>query len=162
MPLAQRLHRGIVRRASSAVRRKHRALHLAAYVCVWPVASFATPAIEWSLLGAQRTKKRVGLSADGIFGLDYFTYNYPPSPSPFIADGYIQGCVTPGPACELATTPVPSTWLLLLGGLVGLGFLLIAGRRQALVLSQPPDQSTDFGEAASRRCFYVRRSCCSA
>jgi hypothetical protein len=25
-----------------------------------PVASFATPAIEWSLLGAQRTKKRVG------------------------------------------------------------------------------------------------------
>jgi hypothetical protein len=67
-----------------------------------------------------------GVSPAGIFGLYYGTYDYPPSPpAPFdLFDAYVQGCVTPGPACSsVAATPLLSTWLLLLSGLVGFGFV---------------------------------------
>lgn len=68
-----------------------------------------------------------GMSADSIYGGDYtFVYEDPPLG---LTEGDPQGCVTPGPACGLASTPLPSTWLLLLGGLVGLGFFAYRGAK---------------------------------
>jgi len=93
-------------------------------------ASANFPTSPGDIVGIEFDNPLDGVSADGIFGLDYFTYNYPPAPAPFIADGYIQGCVTPGPACGLAATPLPSTWLMLLGGLVGLGFFAFRGTKK--------------------------------
>jgi hypothetical protein len=95
-------------------------------------ASANFPASPGDIVGIEFVNPLDGVSADSIWGLDYFTYDYPPDPEPFIADGYIQGCVTPGPACGLAATPVPSTWLLLLGGLVGLGFFACRGTKKNL------------------------------
>ena len=65
-----------------------------------------------------------GVSAVGIWGLDYFTEGYPPPPpEPFVlSDGFAQGCATPGPACVTAAVPEPSTWAMMLLGFAGLGF----------------------------------------
>jgi hypothetical protein len=63
-----------------------------------------------------------GVSPVGIFGLYVGTYDYPPAPEPFLVDGYVQGCVTPGPAC-LTTTPLPAALPLLASGLGALGLL---------------------------------------
>jgi hypothetical protein len=69
-----------------------------------------------------------GVSADSIYGGDYtFVYEDPPLG---LTEGDPQGCVTPGPACGLAATPLPSTWLMLLGALVGLGFFAYRGTKK--------------------------------
>jgi hypothetical protein len=85
-------------------------------------ASANFPASPGDLVGLEFDNPLDGVSADGIFGVEDFTYNYPPSPAPFIADGFIQGCVTPGPACS-AATPLPAALSLFATGLGALGLL---------------------------------------